>query len=326
MKFWEVIKEVSAQTVRQEANRLFVLALAGEPDAVAVARAVALGEATPAEEAAAEPFLLGASPPYSDEVERRLRHADLLVSLPGGPGITDFRPADTMRVERPDELVQRALAHRRDLHVSLARRLPGFRNLAAERVIQDVSRINAEFAALSTVSTVIPFLAPLFPAMAGADILVLTKNQVLMMFRLAAIYGEDLELKARVREALPIIGGAFGWRTLARTAAGVLPGALGLPVKAGIAYSGTYAVGRAAQLVFDEGRRPTRQEMLRIYEDGGRLARETVTRLRERLDRKKADGEPDETEEPSEPRKALPEPHDLEDPARVEAPAEEKVE
>src|SRR5688500_8161247 len=87
MRFWEVIKEVSAQPVRQEASRLFVLALAGYPDYVGAARVAALGErVTPAEVEAASPFLFCASPPYSPEDEKKLRHADLLVSLPGGPG------------------------------------------------------------------------------------------------------------------------------------------------------------------------------------------------------------------------------------------------
>ena len=34
--------------------------------------------------------------------------------------------------------------------------------------------------------------------MIGADLLLLTKNQVLMIFRMAAIYGEDLDFVARL--------------------------------------------------------------------------------------------------------------------------------
>lgn len=283
MNFWDVIKEVSAQPVRQEAGRLFVLGLAGDPEPVAAAREAALGPgATPEQVRAAEPFLCCGSPPYSDEVEKRLRHADLLVSLPGGPGLTDLRPADTIRVPAVQDLHAHVLARRPDLRVPIGRNLPGFRTLAAEHVIRDVSRINAEFATISGISDAIPFLTPLFPAVAGADILVLTKNQVLMIFRLAAIYGEDLDLKSRTREVLPVIGSALGWRTLARQLLGFLPGGLGLPARAGIAYSGTYAVGRAAQMAFDQGRRPTRKEMRRIYEESAQRAREIAGRLRDR--------------------------------------------
>ena len=259
-----------------------MLALAGDPEAVAAARETVLGPGvTPAGTAAAEPFLFCASPPYSEADEKRLRHADLLVSLPGGPGVTDFRPADTVQVACPEAVREEVLTHRPDLRVSLARRLPGFRPLAAEGVIREVSRVNAEFATLSGISDTLPFLTPLFPAVAGADILVLTKNQVLMVFRLAAIYGEDLDLKSRAREVAPIIGGAFGWRSIARELLRLIPGGLGCrsgpasPIR-------TYAVGRAAQMVFDEGRRPTRQEMLRIYEESAQRGRDFVGRLRGR--------------------------------------------
>lgn len=283
MSFWNVLKEVSSQPVREEARRLFVLALAGNPDAVAAARTHALGGHAGPAAAAAEPFLYCVSPPYGPAEENQLRHADLIVSLPGGPGITEFRPAETVLVERPDRLVQLVLGRRPDLRVALARRLPGFRSLASEQVIREVSRINAEFAAVSGISGAIPVLAPLFPALAGTDILVLTKNQVMMVFRLAAIHGEELDFKSRLREVAPVIGGAFGWRAIARELAGLLPGGLGIPMRAAIAYSGTYAVGRATEFVFDEGRAPTRREMRRIYEEGTALARETAGRLKERF-------------------------------------------
>ncbi|MFN3652970.1 MAG: hypothetical protein ACK47B_25610 [Armatimonadota bacterium] len=280
MNFWDVIKEVSAQPVRNEASRLFVLGLAGDPEPVAAARSLALGPLTIREAEEAREFLFCATPPYSEEAEKRLRYADLLVSLPGGPGVTELRPADTLKLERPTDLFPAVLERRPDLRVSLARRLPGFRPLAAEQVIRDVSRVNAEFAAVSSLSGSLPFLAPLFPAFAGADVLVLTKNQVLLIFRLAAIYGESLDLTSRAREVAGVVGSALGWRTLARQIAGAVPG-LGVGIKAGIAYSGTYAVGRAAQMVFDEGRRPNRQEMLRIYEEATTLAKETAARVLE---------------------------------------------
>lgn len=284
MSFWEVVKEVSARPVRREADRQFVLALAGEPGAVAVARAAALGAFPAPEEAAgAAPYLLCLSPPYTAADETRLRHADVLVSLPGGPGVTEFRPAPTLQLERPEAVAAAVVAEYPALLVALGRRLPGFRAAAADYLIRQVSMVNAEFAVVSGVSQSIPVLAPLFPAVMGTDIVLLTKNQVLMVFRLAAIYGEALDLASRAREVLPVIGGAFGWRTLSRQLLGFLPGGLGLPVRAGVAYSGTYAVGRAAQMAFDEGRRPTRREMLRIYEEAGHLARGVVGSLASRF-------------------------------------------
>jgi uncharacterized protein (DUF697 family) len=298
MTFWEVIKEMSASPVRREASRLFVLALAGDPEYVARAREEVLGPgSTLAQRVAAEPYLCAVSPPYSLDDENRMRFAELLVSFPGGPAVMEYRPADTIQVEDLSELKQKIFERRPDLRLPMARMLPGLRDLAAEQVIREVSIVNAEFAALSTISQSIPIVAPWFPIVAGADIVLLTKNQALMMFRLAAIYGESLDVKSRLREVAPVVGGALGWRTLARELAGALPGALGLPLRAGIAFSGTYAAGRAAQMVFDQGRRPTREEMLRIYEEGRDLAKEVVASLRERFRK---------TKELDAPPKALP--------------------
>jgi len=290
MRFWDAIKELSAQGVRDEARRLFVLALAGDPIEVEKARELCLGEGGRAGDAwVANPFLYCVSPPYNEEDEKWLRHADLIVSLPGGPGLTDFRPADTLPVARAEDILQAVMAYRQDLRIALARRLPGFRRLAADHVIADVSRINAEFALLSTLTQGLPWLQPLFPAIAGADVLVLTKNQMLLVFRLAAIYDQDLSPWIRLRQTLPIVGSAVGWRTIARELAGLVPVA-GLPFKAAVAFTGTYASGRAVQMVFDKGRQPTRLEMRKIYEEGALLAKGAVAALKDRIRRRKPEG------------------------------------
>src|SRR4051794_805356 len=110
MHFMDVMKEVSAQGVRAEARRLFVLGLAGDAEAVETARKIALGPSpTPAAEAEAAAFLVGGTSPYDPQIEKRLRYADLLVSLPGGPQPTELRPADTIQLERPEDLVNAVL-------------------------------------------------------------------------------------------------------------------------------------------------------------------------------------------------------------------------
>jgi len=299
MNFWDVIKEVSPRTVRQEADRMFVLCLAGDPEGVSMAKSAVLGaEISEADAAAAEPFLHCVSPPYTDDEVTRMRYSDLLISLPGGPERTEYRPADTITLAVGEDPLAAALDRKPDLRVSFSRRFPGFRRLAAEQVINDVSRVNAEFCAVSGISQAIPYLGPFFPAVIGADLLMLTKNQVLMTYRLAAIHGESLELRDRAREALAVIGSGFGLRVLARSAAALLPGPFALPLKVTVAFSGTYAVGRAAQIIFDKGREPTKQEMLRIYEEASRLAKETAARVLEQVgklgkgtSRKPANGE-----------------------------------
>jgi uncharacterized protein (DUF697 family) len=85
----------------------------------------------------------------------------------------------------------------------------------------------------------------------GADMPVLTLNQIRMVFHLAAAYGEDMD-RDRAVEVIGVIGAAFGFRALAREAFGIVPG-MGWAIKGGIAYVGTRALGKAAAAYFEAG-------------------------------------------------------------------------
>lgn len=280
MRFWDIVKEVSAQAVQREAEQQFMLAIAGHPQEIEAALRQITGDGTVLIPDSARPFLLAASPPYDEVTERRLRHADILVSLPGGPALNEMRPARVLQVAWGGNLIPVVLQVRPDLRVALGRRFPGFRVLASECLIREIALVNAEFTAVSGISQAIPVLLPLFPAMVGADLLVLTKNQIMMLFRLAAIHGESYRLQDRIYELLPLLGGALGWRGLARQLTGLIPAAAGLPLRIGVAYSGTYVTGRTAQLIFQTGRKPTRAELREIANEAARLARETAGRIR----------------------------------------------
>lgn len=78
----------------------------------------------------------------------------------------------------------------------------------------------------------------------GADLPVMTLNQVKMLFALAAAYDEPLDM-SRVKELVALVGGAFACRGIARQVSGCVPG-LGWAVKAAVGYTGTLAMGRAA--------------------------------------------------------------------------------
>ena len=68
---------------------------------------------------------------------------------------------------------------------------------------------------------------------------------------IAAAYGESLSTE-RIKELACVVAGGFACRAVARQLVGVVP-ALGWAVKAGIGYSGTYAMGRAAIAYFEDG-------------------------------------------------------------------------
>lgn len=85
----------------------------------------------------------------------------------------------------------------------------------------------------------------------GADMPLMTLNQVKMLLAMAAAYGEELSL-SRVKEIAAIVGGALACRTVARQVVGLVPG-VGWVVKGGIGYAGTIAMGRALVEYFESG-------------------------------------------------------------------------
>jgi uncharacterized protein (DUF697 family) len=113
-----------------------------------------------------------------------------------------------------------------------------------------------------------------------ADVLVLTKNQVLMLFKLAGLYGREVELgRQLILEVVPVVGGAFMWRSTARLLIGLLPSMLSLVPRTLVAYTGTYVVGQSARYYYRFGKRPPPELMQELREEASRLASATLARL-----------------------------------------------
>jgi uncharacterized protein (DUF697 family) len=128
--------------------------------------------------------------------------------------------------------IARALGERA---TPLAARLPVLRDPVVDRLIVQFSRQNGIVGA-----------AVFLP---GADLPVLTLNQIQMVMRIADAYGFELD-RERIPEVLGVIGGGLGLRAVARSLLGVVP-VVGWAVKAGIAYGGTRALGEAARRYFE---------------------------------------------------------------------------
>ncbi len=175
--------------------------------------------------------------------------------------------------------------------ISLGRHLPGLRAALAEHLTSATSAANAQIALISALPGVLPIAEILLPPAAVADIVFLTKNQILLVIKLAALYGEPIDLVARLWEVAPVIGGAFGWRALARELVGVVPGGVGVIAKGSVAYAGTYTVGRAAQIYYAHGNPPSAEERQRIYHEALERARAIVTRMADRLRHAPASGD-----------------------------------
>ena len=91
-----------------------------------------------------------------------------------------------------------------ELQLALARRLPQVRTPVISQLIEDTSRANALYSASTGLAEVVPLLSiPL----TAADILVLTKNQLVMAYKIALASGKQGEPREIMGELISVIGG-----------------------------------------------------------------------------------------------------------------------
>jgi hypothetical protein len=204
---------------------------------------------------------------------------DLVIYQHGAPRDRD---AYTFDRSNPDGVVRRMLDEHEDLALPLARQYAGFRKPVVERIVKSIARENALFA----IATALPNVAPTFFELPWAfgefasDTAFLTGNQIRMAFMIAAACGGDVGFGAQKAAVLSIIGGAFGWRAIARELAGKIPLGGGLIPKGAIAYAGTVAVGKGLEFFYRTNRRPTRLERSEIYGAALAQGKEAAAALR----------------------------------------------
>jgi uncharacterized protein (DUF697 family) len=200
------------------------------------------------EEAAALVYVLAAPPDDADlAVLKRAsnRHVPIVAVIAGPTGreVPDPPYVLAEHVVRvppgsgfPLGEIARALAHVLGEEATpLAARLPVLREAVVDRLITRFCRQNG------VIGTAV--------FMPGADMPILTMNQVRLLLRIADAYGFELD-RRRIPEVLGVVGGGFGLRAVARSMLGVVPLA-GWAVKGGIAYGGTRALGEAARRYFE---------------------------------------------------------------------------
>ncbi|MHB0976543.1 MAG: hypothetical protein ACYC1U_05020 [Candidatus Aquicultorales bacterium] len=135
-------------------------------------------------------------------------------------------------------VVRKILERLDDKKVALARAIPAFRAVVAKDVITKTSLQNGGIATVA----IIP----------GADMPLLTANQIKMALELTAIYGVEPSL-AKLKELLAVVGAGFVFRTIAREALGFIPGP-GWIIKGGVAVGGTIVMGKAIQAYLERGK------------------------------------------------------------------------
>jgi uncharacterized protein (DUF697 family) len=301
---WRIIREIDLEAVRAEAERVFrVLVLAeayGDAEALAsLLSGSRRGERHPwlvVAETGPEPtpvplpdvaVLVSRDPDLSP----RLGMATLAITARGVPLVTVVVGATGSRdgVVRPGEAARAAVPSLADEHLpavaqallsgappglrlALGRRLSPLRDPLFDALVEETARANALYALGTGVAETLPLLnLPLNLA----DIVVLSKNQIVMSYRIALAAGRRGTIQAVLGQALGVVGSGFMLRQLARQLIGLVP-VVGIAPKVAVAYAGTWAVGRAVAAWAGGGAAVTKASVKRYYaeavERGRRVA------------------------------------------------------
>lgn len=169
------------------------------------------------------------------------------------------------------------------IEIAVGRRLPALRTTVAAKLTRDAALNALKVAGASAVVDHVPLLGLVLGAFASAgDMVAITGIQMMLMLQISATFGKDPDM-SRMWELLPIVGGGFGWRALARELSGFVPVG-GIFIKAAIAYAGTVVVGEGATFYELHGRHMTSADASRIYDDAKasalQFSRDVLSRFR----------------------------------------------
>ncbi|MBI5652581.1 MAG: hypothetical protein HZC40_19365 [Chloroflexi bacterium] len=159
------------------------------------------------------------------------------------------------------EFVPRVSDALRDKPIALARQYPLFRSAVARNLINDTAFASASYAIGTGFAEMIPALNIPFNI---TDLIVLTKNQALMVYKLGLALGLSTDWRDHLAEFGGVIGAGFLWRQAARQLVGLIP-IWGIVPKVAIAYAGTYAVGEAIVYWYHTGRKISGKDLNELY-------------------------------------------------------------
>lgn len=257
-EIYQISKEISTDEIKQLAEKPFRIALIGSPQRTREVAEQLLEGLSPAEREVSRNYLLLSENVPAEQV-------DIVISCGGSEESIVGEHYCWLLPEHGERVAQRIVRDLPGLAVALARRFPLFREAAVEHLMRETSRVNAKIAMLSAIPSVFPPAGVLLPSTAVADIVLLTKNQIMLLLKIAAALGLSYHANERLREIVPVVAGAMGWRSLARELVGMAPGGVGVVVKGAIAYAGTYVVGRGAYWFWTRGERLSRQQREQLY-------------------------------------------------------------
>lgn len=171
------------------------------------------------------------------------------------------------------------------VEIAVGRRLPPLRETVASKLTRDAANNALKVAFASALVDHIPVVGIVLGAFASAgDMVAITGIQMMLLLHIQAAYGKDPDVQ-RMWQLLPVIGGGFGWRTLARELVGFVPIA-GIAIKGAIAYAGTIVVGEGVTFFLEHGRHMSKKDASAIYDrtkdDAMRFARDLMGKFRKK--------------------------------------------
>ncbi len=200
-----------------------------------------------------------------------------------------WSPSEVVAIAAPDRAsLLRALAPAllrlfRGREVRLARRLPMLRELVCRKLIDDASMTNATYSVGTGLAALVPALD--IPVNVG-DMVMLTKNQAIMAYKIALAIGLDSDWRKTIPELAAVVGGGFLWRQLGRGLVGLIP-VWGIVPKVGISYAGTFATGQAVYQWCVHGEKLNPAALKQLYADalerGKQLGRSLLERRKQTL-------------------------------------------
>jgi len=306
-ELWHLLREMDLEAVRREAERPFQVLVAGEQGDVDDVSRLLSGpdghhpwvlrvDATEARRRAGSGLidLAIAVTPVADAPTALLAAIEVLAAA-RVPTLTAVRAATT----RPSDVLVRAGETARAvvstvdaagldalaegivaaappaLRIALARQLAPLRPRVLSALIEDTARTNALYSLTTGLAEVVPVLnAPLNLA----DVIVLTKNQLLMSYRVALAAGKRGRGRELLGEVAGVIGGGLLLRQAGRELIGLIPG-VGIVPKVAVAYAGTIAIGRAVAAWAVGGERLSKEAVSGFYRDAWKRAKEVATEL-----------------------------------------------
>jgi uncharacterized protein (DUF697 family) len=316
--FTLVRKGIDVRSVHVHVRKPFRFLLCGDPALIAQLRALLLSghdDSIPPQAAACLETIRPDSPLVTNPNEVR---AIIFLGAPGDAAAADFDTLANLRVPifaltvngtvppsgpsappapgRWSEYVVPAIARdalrtrffphlvecARGVEIAVGRNLPVLRESVAAKLTRDAANNALKVALASAVVDHIPLAGIVLGVFASAgDMVAITGIQVMLMLHIEAAYGQDPDMQ-RTWQLLPVIGGGFGWRTLARELVGFVPLA-GIAIKGAIAYAGTIVVGEGVTFFHEHGAHMTKGQAAALYQrakaDALRFARELIAKV-----------------------------------------------